>query len=164
MWETTTVATAGPMVSYLQKKRSSELIKFVRNTGIAPNLTKQLPALPCPPAPPQHRGRPALPSIFGVPPGYSAARLQHMSQHRGSRFPFSGFRTVISTGHPYTPAPPRSPQLTQPRPRFYRRFPTISMPQHGRWNPGATHSACPHVPKVMGVHPADLLCHARMAS
>ena len=127
-WETTTVATAGPMVSYLQKKRSSELLKFVRNTGIVPNRTKQLPALPCPPAPPQHRGRPALPSIVGVPPGYSAARLQHMSQHRGSRFPFSGSRTVTSTDHPYTPAPPRSPQLTQPRLRFYRRFPTVSMP------------------------------------
>ena len=159
-----TGATAGPVVSYLQKKRSSELIKFVRNTGIVPNRTKQLPALPCPPAPPQHRGRPALPSIFGVPPGYSAARLQHMSRHRGSRFPFSGSRTVTSTDHPYTPAPPRSPQLTQPRPRVYRRFPTVSLPHHGRWNPGATHSACPHVPKVMGVHPADLLCHARIAS
>ena len=120
------------------------------------------PPMPAGTAPTPRSPRP--PSIFGVPPGYSAARLQHMSQHRGSRFPFSGFRTVISTGHPYTPAPPRSPQLTQPRPRFYRRFPTVSMPQHGRSNPGATHSTWPDVPKVMGVHTAALFFHARMAS
>ena len=48
-----------PWSEYLQKDGSSELTRFVTDTGIVPNRTKTLRGFPWPPAPPRHRGRPA---------------------------------------------------------------------------------------------------------
>ena len=118
-----------PWSEYLQKDGSSELTRFVTDTGIVPNRTKKLPGLPWPPAPPRHRNHPARPSMLGTPPGETSSRLQRMSPHRGCRFP-SGSRVVTSTGNPITPAPARYQQVTQPRLRVYRRFPTASMLHH----------------------------------